>query len=337
MFHSRLNKNGLTPLWIAAWYNNIRIGVMLLRSGANPNDTDPEQWLTPLHCAIYGYHLDRADDTAEFVGELIEKGADTMKLDRSGETPAHLVVGTLDFRLMTKFIDELGAECLNLKDDSGNTLFHFAVGCVDEHLIYRMIDRGADLLSKNYAEVEIAEDADGTEILPEDSAASKGSLASSGLDRRRRSSLLAVWKSKSVVIQRLPVQEAMKNGNSRNYFNALRRVDFATLAQDWTPLENEEFLTSHLIAATREVRPDIVRIIFQNIDDVTLLHKVLLFCDKNHEDETFTKTALEWAVENNDRLCTTEILHQGSDSIGEKIWLYFWLEKKHEFKPDLKP
>ena len=65
-----------------------------------------------------------------------------------------------------------------------------------------------------------------------------------------------------------------------------------------------------LQAATREVRPDIVRIIFQNIDDVTLLHKVLLFCDKNHEDETFTKTALEWAVENNDRLCTTEILHQ---------------------------
>ena len=160
VFHSRLNKNGLTPLWIASWYNNIRIGVLLLRSGANPNDTDPEQWLTPLHCAIYGYHLDRADDTAEFVGELIENGADTTKVDRSGETPAHLVVGTLDFRLMTKFIDELGAECLNLKDDSGNTLFHFAVGCVDEHLIYRMIgdtDTCTDNQDKflNYHEVAV--------------------------------------------------------------------------------------------------------------------------------------------------------------------------------------
>lgn len=230
-------------------------------------------------------------------------------LRRSGETPAHLVVGTLDFRLMTKFIDELGGECLNLCDDSGNTLFHFAVGCVDEHLIYRMIERGANLLSKNYAEVEVAEDADGTEFLPAAAAAADdsvggGSSRRSSLDWRRRSSLAVQgWQSRSehsglaiggtcallngplglhsarrsVVVQRLPVQEAMKNGNSKNYFNALRRADFDSLSRTWTPQENEEFLKAHLLAATRELRPDIVRIIFQNIDieqDVTLLHKV---------------------------------------------------------------
>ena len=114
-------------------------------------------------------------------------------------------------------------------------------------------ERGADLMSKNYAEVEIAEDADGTEILPLDDSASKSSLASGGggLDRRRRSSLAvgAGWRSRSVVVQRLPVQEAMKNGNSKNYFNALRRLDFASLAQNWTPQENEEFLTTHLIVS----------------------------------------------------------------------------------------
>lgn len=117
----------------------------------------------------------------------------------------------------------------------------------------KISERGADLLSKNYAEVEIAEDADGTEILPAaaDDSASKGSL-DSGLDRRRRRSSLGVgWRSRSVVIQRLPVQEAMKNGNSKNYFNALRRVDFASLAQNWTPQENEEFLTSHLIVSDK--------------------------------------------------------------------------------------
>ena len=41
-----------------------------------------------------------------------------------------------------------------------------------------------------------------------------------------------------------------------------------------------------------------------------LFFRILLYSDKNHNDVTFTKTALEWAVENNDRLCTTEILHQ---------------------------
>ena len=41
------------------------------------------------------------------------------------------------------------------------------------------------------------------------------------------------------------------------------------------------------------------------------LHSILL-CkdDATNDDETYNKTALEWAVENNDRLGTTEILHQ---------------------------
>ena len=119
-------------------------------------------------------------------------------------------------------------------------------------------------MSKNYAEVEIAEDADGTEILPDDSA-SKSSLAS-GLDRRRRSSLAVGWRSRSVVIQRLPVQEAMKNGNSKNYFNALRRVDFAPLAQNWTPQENEEFLTSHLLVSDKHFVSDSRFIVFIHLN-----------------------------------------------------------------------
>lgn len=114
-----------------------------------------------------------------------------------------------------------------------------------------------------------------------------------------------------MTVKRLPLQEAMQNNNSKNYFNALRRADFDELSRPWSEAEHEQFLCSHLIAATRDVRPDIVRLLFQQIEDVSKLHRILLFCDKQHEDETFSKTALEWAVENNDRLCTTEILHQG--------------------------
>ena len=73
----------------------------------------------------------------------------------------------------------------------------------------------------------------------------------------------------------------MKNGNAHNYFNALRRLDFKKLVRSlsrwqnllihklWTiqPLfyrkDLEDFQRTHIIAATREVRPDIVRALFQ--------------------------------------------------------------------------
>ena len=94
----------------------------------------------------------------------------------------------------------------------------------------------------------------------------------------------------------VPVQFAAKA-----YFNALLRVDLDEIAARWTGHEREEFLCAHLMASTREVRPDVVRLLFQLVDSRVQLHRILLFCDKGHEDETFTKTALEWAVENNDR------------------------------------
>ncbi len=78
-------------------------------------------------------------------------------------------------------------------------------------------------------------------------------------------------------------------------------MDLREVSSDWSAGEFEEFVCAHLVAAAREVRPDVVRLLFQQIDDRVQLHRILLFCDKEHEDETFTKTALEWAVENNDR------------------------------------
>ncbi len=88
------------------------------------------------------------DETCDFVDELLKHNADPKKVDRSGETPAHLVIGTLDFRVMSKFIDYLGRESLTLQDESGNTLFHYAVGCLDATSIYKMVMKGANLVSK---------------------------------------------------------------------------------------------------------------------------------------------------------------------------------------------
>jgi len=109
------NKNGISPLWVAAWYNHTLIGGLLLRAGADPNAADPAASVTPLHCAIYGYHIERVEETVEFVDALLKEGADPKRSDASGEAPIHLVVGTLDFRVMALFIDYLGPESLALQ------------------------------------------------------------------------------------------------------------------------------------------------------------------------------------------------------------------------------
>jgi len=82
---------------------------------------------------------------------------------------------------------------------------------------------------------------------------------------------------KSIIIHRLPLQEAMKNGNGTslihyhystwrklaasnysylvtNYFNAIRKLDFDSFSSKWSHSEYDEFITAHLIAAAREVR-----------------------------------------------------------------------------------
>eukprot|EP00095_Tigriopus_kingsejongensis_P004696 maker-scaffold276_size226481-snap-gene-0.17 protein:Tk04696 transcript:maker-scaffold276_size226481-snap-gene-0.17-mRNA-1 annotation:"hypothetical protein" len=262
------NKNQFTPLVIAAFYNHITLSCVLLDHKANPNAKDPNTEDTPLHFAIYGYHIDRVEETCRFIEKLLHQGADPKMTSKSGEAPMHMVIGTLDFRLMVQFLDYLGPESLEMRDDNGNTLFHHAVASLDENSIVKFIEMGANLMNKTRRDVQIEEDPDAFTDFSGDDIRPNGLTEHIPLGTRT--------STMSVSVQRLPLQEAMQAGNS----------------------------------ATREVRPDIVRILFHHVDGVMALHRLLLFCDKSSEDETFTKTALEWAVENNDRLCTTEILHQ---------------------------
>ena len=155
-------------------------------------------------------------------------------------------------------------------------------------------------MSKNYSEVII------------DREPEVGDSLDDGLDLDDlQMSANKLERGQSVTVSRIPLQEAMKNGNSANYFDALRRLNFKADVLARMDAETAyQFLCTHLVAATREVRPDVVRLLFQQITDRPRLHHILLYKDAGSDDETYTKTALEWAVENNDRLCTTEILHQ---------------------------
>ena len=56
---------------------------------------------------------------------------------------------------MSKFIDYLGPDSLEMKDESGNTLFHYAVGCLDELSIQKMIEKGANLVRNQIEEFSL--------------------------------------------------------------------------------------------------------------------------------------------------------------------------------------
>ena len=64
---------------------------------------DPVCLQTPLHLAVYGYHVDRVEATCKFIDALLKAGADPAKPDRSGETaPNMAVVKTRDVQVMSK-------------------------------------------------------------------------------------------------------------------------------------------------------------------------------------------------------------------------------------------
>ena len=55
-----------------------------------------------------GYHADRVDETCDFIDALLEHGANPKAMNNSGETAPHLCVNTLEFRIMSRFIEHLG-------------------------------------------------------------------------------------------------------------------------------------------------------------------------------------------------------------------------------------
>ena len=75
--HER-NREGMTPLHIAAKSGYQRISQLLLQNSANINAQDNNGW-TPLHYAII-------NDEIQLINYLIKKGADLSVKDRWGES-----------------------------------------------------------------------------------------------------------------------------------------------------------------------------------------------------------------------------------------------------------
>ncbi|MBS1987464.1 ankyrin repeat domain-containing protein [Candidatus Dependentiae bacterium] len=117
---NKSDRNGITPLHIATYYEDAHLVKFLLKQGAAP-DLRTNDGFTPLHIAVYKGHFDIIDQllatkevdidgaTTEdqytplhiavrfskanhILNELIETGANINKQSRLGRTPLHLAV-----------------------------------------------------------------------------------------------------------------------------------------------------------------------------------------------------------------------------------------------------
>ncbi|MDQ7824318.1 MAG: ankyrin repeat domain-containing protein [Candidatus Eremiobacteraeota bacterium] len=133
------DREGRTPLHIAAWYGQLAIAELLLSRGAALNKSDREG-KTPLHMAAWYGHPDTA-------ALLIEKGAKVNAEDSSGWTPLRLAAqnGLLE---IVELLVSRGAK-VNILDKEGLSPLYWALWTNHRETAEFLIGHGADVNWKN--------------------------------------------------------------------------------------------------------------------------------------------------------------------------------------------
>ncbi len=128
------DKDGATPLHLAACYGDENIIKLILSAGIAINSTD-NQLSTPLHYAA-------ANNNISGVKILIQEGASVESTDSEGITPLH-VASLAGNRETAEYLLDEGAN-IESKNNEGYTPLHYAA--IEPHivLIKFLLSRGAD-------------------------------------------------------------------------------------------------------------------------------------------------------------------------------------------------
>ena len=133
------NKDGVTPLHIAAQNGYTSLVKLLLEQGA-AKDSKDKNGATPLHVAVkYGH--------TKVIKRLFKYGAQIEVQNEHGYTPLHIALLNGHTNLVELFLQQ--DVTLDKPDKNGNTLLHYAVKQNNNTIVSFLLDHGTDLTTQN--------------------------------------------------------------------------------------------------------------------------------------------------------------------------------------------
>ena len=269
------DKQGLTPLLLALSLGHLTSARELLYHPVTVSHLHPTLKLSALQLlikralTITPLHLD-------VVQQLLEQGADPSLAHESDSPVCMATSHTLDVKLLDKFLPFLDSSTVNAMDSvTGDTVLHFAAANRERGDIVKLLTKGADIMVERRGEKD-------TRPL-------------------------------------LPMEVAVEEGRGTEYFAALMSFGFSKLVVGIREDEDAvcHLLRTHLVGSAKEKERGFLqeillvlqaplilqfRLTDHNID--TIIH----FRKLDGTSSVFSKTALSWANENNDRSTSLELL-----------------------------
>ena len=133
------DKNGQTPLKIAARYGNVAMANILIKADANVNAAD-KNGRTPIRMAArYG--------NVAMVSMLTKAGADVNAADKNGRTPIRMATG-YGYKVVVSMLIKAGAD-VNAADRYGSTPLHLAAEKGHKNVALLLVNAGADIHAKD--------------------------------------------------------------------------------------------------------------------------------------------------------------------------------------------
>ncbi|KEF61211.1 uncharacterized protein A1O9_02776 [Exophiala aquamarina CBS 119918] len=137
------DKNGRTPLMLAALTNSPPFADLILNRGANVNGRD-KNGMTAMHFAAMAR-------STKVMDRLLESEADMNSPNNMGLTPLRVALNSHadeSLHWLLQHGADVGAS-FNAEDESGMTAMHFAAKAGSTELMGRLLEDGADINSKN--------------------------------------------------------------------------------------------------------------------------------------------------------------------------------------------